>query len=80
MAKEARIQRIGNTIHRIDEALDAVDLSALPPEKLLDLKLKYQAALAEEYTAPAVEVSGEAESTLEALRDLYKRVASGGLP
>lgn len=79
MAKEARIQRIGNTLRRIDEALDAVDLSALPPEKLLDFKLKYQAALAEEYTAPAAEVSGEAESTLEALRDLYRRVASGEL-
>jgi len=80
MAKEARIQRIGNTLRRIDEALDAVDLSALPPEKLLDFKLKYQAALAEEYTAPAAEVSGEAESTLEALRDLYRRVASGETP
>lgn len=79
MAKEARIQRIGDTLRRIDEALSEVDLSALSPEKLLDYKLKYQAALAEEYTAPAAEVSGEAESTLEALKGLYKRVASGEL-
>lgn len=79
MAKEARIQRIGDTLRRIDEALAQVDLSALSPEKLLDYKLKYQAALREEYTAPAAEVSGEAEGTLEALRDLYRRTASGDL-
>ena len=80
MAKEARIQRVGETLRRIDAALAEVDLSSLPPEKLLDYKLKYQAALREEYTAPAAEVSGEAESTLEALRDLYRRVASGETP
>lgn len=80
MAKEARIRRIGDTLRRIDAALDQVDLTQLSPEKLLDYKLKYQAALADEYTAPAAEVSGEAENTLEALRDLYRRVASGETP
>ena len=77
MAKEARIQRVGDTLRRIDEALAQVDLSSISPEKLLDYKLKYQAALRDEYTAPAAEVSGEAENTLEALRGLYRRVASG---
>ena len=77
MAKEARIQRVGDTLRRIDEALAQVDLSSISPEKLLDYKLKYQAALRDEYTAPAAEVSGEAEATLEALRDLYRRTASG---
>lgn len=77
MAKEARIRRLGETLSRIDTALDAVDLSELPPEKLLMYKLKYQEALREEYTAPAADVSGEAESTLEAFRDLYRRTASG---
>lgn len=77
MAKEARIRRIGETLRRIDSALDEVDLSALPPEKLLDYKLKYQAALKDEYTAPAADVSGEAGDTLEALRNLYRRTASG---
>ncbi len=77
MAKEARIKRLGDTLRRIDSALDDIDLSALPPEKLLDYKLKYQAALRDEYTAPAADVSGEAESTLEALRNLYRRTASG---
>lgn len=77
MAKEARIRRIGDTLRRIDSALDEVDLSALSPEKLLDYKLKYQAALKDEYTAPAADVSGEAGETLEALRNLYRRTASG---
>ena len=78
MAREARIRRIGDTLRRIDTALDGVDLSALSPEKLLDYKLKYQAALKEEYKAGAgADVSGEAEDTLEALRDLYRRTASG---
>ena len=77
MAKEARIKRLGDTLRRIDSALDAVDLSELPPDKLLLYKLKYQEALREEYSAPAADVSGEAEETLEALRDLYRRTASG---
>lgn len=78
MAREARIRRLGDTLRRIDTALDAVDLSALPPEKLLDYKLKYQAALKEEYKAGAgADVSGEAENTLEALRDLYRRASAG---
>lgn len=77
MAREARIRRIGDTLRRIDTALDNVDLSTLSPEKLLDYKLKYQAALKDEYSAPAADVSGEAENALEALRDLYRRTASG---
>lgn len=78
MAKEARIRRLGDTLRRIDTALDAVDLSALSPEKLLDYKLKYQAALKEEYRAgTGADVSGEAEETLEALRSLYRRTSAG---
>ena len=77
MAKEGRIRALGEALRRIDTALDGVDLSGMKPEKLLEYKLRYEAALRDEYTAPAAEVSGEAESTLEALRNLYKRVASG---
>ena len=78
MAKAARIRRLGETLRRIDAALEAVDLSALSPEKLLDYELKYQAALKEEYRAgTGADVSGEATDTLEALRSLYRRAASG---
>lgn len=78
MAREARIRRIGETLRRLDEALAEVDLSAMPPEKLLDFKLKYSAALRDEYSAAApAEASGAAEDTLEAIIDLYRRTASG---
>ena len=78
MAREARIRRIGETLRRIDSALDAVDLSALPPEKLLDFKLKYSAALRDEYTATAsTEATGAADDTLEAIQGLYRRIATG---
>lgn len=78
MAKEARIRRIGDTLRRIDEALADVDLSALPPEKLLDFKLKYSAALREEYIATAsTDVTGAADDTLEGIRSLYRRIATG---
>ncbi len=78
MAREARIRRIGETLRRIDEALADVDLSALPPERLLDFKLKYSAALRDEYTATAsTEATGAATDTLEAIQGLYRRIATG---
>lgn len=78
MAREARIRRIGDTLCRIDEALADVDLSALPPEKLLDFKLKYSTALRDEYTATAsTEATGAATDTLEAIQGLYRRIATG---
>lgn len=78
MAREARIRRIGDTLRRIDEALADVDLSALPPEKLLDFKLKYSTALRDEYTATAsTEATGAATDTLEAIQGLYRRITTG---
>lgn len=76
--REARIKRVGETLRRIDSALDSVDLSSLPPEKLLDFKLKYQAALKEEYSSTAyTEATGAAQDTLQAIQGLYRRLASG---
>ena len=78
MMREARIRRIGETLRRIDTALEAVDLSTLTPEKLLDFKLKYSAALREEYTSAAnTDATGAASDTLEAIQDLYRRIATG---
>lgn len=78
LMREARIRRIGDTLRRIDTALETVDLSALSPEKLLDFKLKYQAALRDEYTSTThTEASGAAQDTLETIQDLYRRLASG---
>ena len=48
MTKEARIKKLGDTLEGINTALDGADLSTIPPEKLLDFKLKYTEALKEE--------------------------------
>ena len=50
MTKEARIKRLGSTLNEINIALEKVDFSCMPPEKLLEYKLRYAKALKEEYT------------------------------
>ncbi len=77
-AREARIKRIGETLSKLDAALDKVNFDEIPPEKLLDYKLKYQRALREEYISSAfIEATGAAEDTLEAFRDIRRRAAAG---
>ena len=49
LTKEARIERLGTTLKKIDSALEKVDYSTIAPEKLLDFKLKYTQALKDEY-------------------------------
>lgn len=73
MAKEARIRRLGETLDKINAALDKVDFADMPPEKLLDYKLKYAAALKEEY-------AGNPKDVLPALNDLLDRVRRGDIP
>ena len=78
MAREGRIRALGETLRRIDSAIEQADLSGIKPEKLLEYKLRYQAALRDEYSATAgADISGEADETLEAIRDLYRRTAAG---
>lgn len=78
MQKEARIRRFGETLGKIDKAIEAADLSTIAPEKLLDLRLKYAAAIKGEHTPAAYAVrSGAAEDTLSAIIDLQNRVAAG---
>lgn len=78
MAKEARIRRLGDTLGRIEDALEEADLTAIAPEKLLELKLKYAAALREEYTPAAHAITeGTAEELFDATADLQNRVAAG---
>ena len=77
MTKEARIRKLGDTLKNIDTALDGIDLTQIPPEKLLDFKLKYMEALKEEYmgTAPAYQFDEEVtpDGILLALGDLLNR-------
>ena len=82
MTKAARIERLGQTLKRIDDALSEVDLTTLPPEKLLELKLKYAAAMKDEYTGAAEALPlpadrGTDEGVYYATADLFQRLRDG---
>lgn len=81
MTKEARIKKLGDALERIDTALADVDLSELPPEKLLDFKLKYTEALKGEYTGSGTPYrfsrSLEPKEIVTALGDLLNRIRAG---
>lgn len=81
MTKEARIKKLGDTLDRVEEALDAVDLKEVAPEKLLDYQLKYREALQKEYvsTEPAFRAVDQigARDIVTALGDLLNRLRAG---
>ena len=81
MGREARIQNLGKTLDAIDSAIAEADLSEVPLSRLLDLKLKYAAALKEEYigASPPLSFTGnvDAEQIIDALGDLLNRIRKG---
>lgn len=79
MTKEARIKKLGDTLSKIDTALESADLSEVPPEKLLDYKLKYEEALRKEYTPAGKPLGNEINqhTILTAMGDLLDRVRAG---
>ena len=81
MTRAARIDQLGQALQAVNNALGAIDLRETPPEKLLDLKLKYLQALKEEYISTGRAESMPAEITpaalMELLKDLLERVRSG---
>lgn len=80
MTKEARIKRLGDTLEKINAALEQADFSTVDPAKLLDFKLKYTEALKGEYigTMPALDLDAiDAKSIVTALADLLNRVRAG---
>ena len=82
MTKEARIRRLGDTLEKINAALEQADFTAVDPAKLLDFKLKYTEALKGEYigTEPALELdSVDAKGIVAALADLLNRVRAGDI-
>lgn len=81
MTKEARIKKLGNTLANIEDALAAADLTQMQPKELLEYKLKYTAALKEEYIKASKPLSAEItpESLMLALKDLLDRVRSGDI-
>ena len=82
MTKEARIKKLGDTLESINTALDGADLSQIPPEKLLEYKLKYTEALKGEYTGSGTPYQFTADKIkpadiVTALGDLLNRVRAG---
>ena len=82
MTKEARVKKLGETLNGINEALETVDLREIPPEKLLDFKLKYTEALKGEYTGSGRayqlnKANIEAKDILQAYGELLARVQAG---
>jgi hypothetical protein len=75
MTKEARIQHLGETLLKIDRALDKADLSSLSPKDLLDYKLKYSQALKEEYIPVVMDqpIEDNEEGYTEILKALLAR-------
>lgn len=81
MYKEARIQKLGGVLQKIDSELDTRDWSDITTDKLLDYKLKYTQALSSEYTP----ITGKDRSSqelnaatiLKELDNLLERVQSG---
>lgn len=81
MTKEARIKKLGDTLESINTALDGADLSEIPPEKLLDFKLKYTEALKGEYTGSGTPYQFtdclDPKEIVVALGDLLNRIRAG---
>lgn len=82
MTREARIKKLGDTLGGIDTALAKADLSKMPPEKLLEYKLKYTEALKGEYAGSGTPYKFNADKVapqdlIAALADLLNRVRAG---
>lgn len=79
LGRESHIEKLGAALERIDTALAAKDLTEVPADKLLKLKLEYESKLQELYTADA-ESSFTEYSTEEILREaasIYDRLKAG---
>lgn len=82
LVKTARIKRLGDTLAKIDEAIEAADLTQIPPEKLLRLKLEYARELRDEYKGSAEallpnEGSATDSNVYFVLVNIYNRLSSG---
>lgn len=78
--KEARLTRIAANLEAIGAALKEVDFTAIPPERLLELQLKYMGAAKREYTQPSdtpLTGDGSPAEAYAALIDLLRRVRNG---
>lgn len=81
IGKEEHIKKLGEALQRIDEALAQKDLTEIPADKLLRLKLEYEDRLQAQRTEPT---EGEEtfteytqEEMLRAVAGLYERIKAG---
>lgn len=82
MTKQARIKRLGDTLEKINTALEQADFSEVDPAKLLDFKLKYTEALKGEYVGQKKAIEPEtieAKDIVEAFADLLDRTRAGDI-
>ncbi len=81
MYKEARIKALGFALQTIDTELGTRNLQDVPTDKLLDYKLRYTSALADEYIPLTPQTDEgqdlDAKVIIQRLDDLYKRVRDG---
>ena len=81
LLKEARIKALGTALQNIDKELSNRKLEDVPTDKLLDYKLKYTAALSEEYVAlddgDNIGLKLDTQTIMARLDDLYGRVRNG---
>lgn len=71
LTKEARVEELGKSLDSINKALETKDLTELPADKLLDLKLRYEKELKAEYTEPLEEAGAD---TVTGLLEQYNRL------
>lgn len=86
MTRAARIRRLGETLNQVDQAISTSDLSLVPTEKLLDLKLKYAQALKNEHIPVDVTdidgdkaLEGSAKDILGQMNCLLHRIREGSI-
>lgn len=88
ITKTERIKSLGQTLNKIDSALEEVDIDTLAqvaPEKLIDMKLKYIGALKDEYIAPRETIAKapnggyDTHNLIVALGEVVDAVRSGNM-
>jgi transcriptional regulator with XRE-family HTH domain len=79
--KEARVKALGTALQNIDKELGKRNLEDVSTDKLLDYKLKYTAALSDEYVSISlrdkIEPNLDTKTILTRIDDLYSRVRNG---
>lgn len=78
MLKDQRIVSLGSTLNKVDKAIQEADFSSVDPAKLLEIKLKYQDALKNEYIPLDRDAQAmDTQAILKELSLLIDRIKSG---